>query len=245
MSKSYNVVIVEVDFYARMAINSYLAWDRRTRATDMLSTTDDLLDHLRESPEREHPDTILLDDTLIPTSPITEQLLKEIHDLSAAHVIVMAQDAREDVAHAVYQAGGRGYVIREDVGLQVSWMIGWSRQYDFVVTPKSAYLFPEATVLPDGREYPELTDRVRQALMLCVVEGMSAELAADEMGLSPHTIRTYVKEGYSILEASDHDQMDIPPGLSPTEKAFLRFTALTINQMSDEERQLPDKDELS
>jgi hypothetical protein len=65
------------------------------------------------------------------------------------------------------------------------------------------------------------------------------------MGLSPHTIRTYVKEGYSILEASDHDQMDIPPGLSPTEKAFLRFTALTINQMSDEERQLPDKDELS
>ena len=240
---SYKVVIVEEDFYARLAINSYLAWDRRTRVTEMLTNMDELFAHLRQTPKREHPDTILIDDGFIPTPQKTSQLLNQLHDLTNAHLIVMAHEARENIARAVAGSDGRGYVIREDVGLQVSWMIPWSREHEFVVTPKSAHLFPDAAVLPDGREYPELTDRVRQALLLCVVEGMSAELAADEMGLSPHTIRTYIKEGYSILEANDHDDMNIPPGLSPTEKAFLRFTALTIDKMSDEERNLPRQDD--
>jgi DNA-binding NarL/FixJ family response regulator len=65
---------------------------------------------------------------------------------------------------------------------------------------------------------------VQEALRLCVVEGMSAELAADEMGISAHTIRSYVKEGYRILET--YDDTPYPPDLSPQERAFMRITAL-------------------
>jgi DNA-binding NarL/FixJ family response regulator len=53
---------------------------------------------------------------------------------------------------------------------------------------------------------------------------MSAELAADEMGISPHTVRSYVKEGYRILEM--YDDTHYPPDLSPQERAFMRITAL-------------------
>lgn len=232
LSENYTVVLVEEDFYALHAINSYLAWDRRTRVTHMLSTLDQLIALLVDTPLAEQPSTILLDTALFRSPEYAGAAIKRIGDLCKSDVIVMAHKAQEPIARAVHSAGARGYVVREDVGLQVSWMICWAKNYEFIVTPMSAALFPDAKVLPDGREYPELTDRVRQALMLCVVEGMSAELAADEMGLSPHTIRTYIKEGYNILEA--HDDNDFPAELSPQERAFMRFTALSMEEQEDE-----------
>ncbi|HLA45556.1 MAG TPA: sigma factor-like helix-turn-helix DNA-binding protein [Aggregatilineales bacterium] len=229
LGKSYKVAVVEADFFAARAIASYLAWDRRTRMIKQLKSIEVLIDYLASTIEAELPDTILLDASILLRPQDVQESLARIKVLCKAHVIVMSRYPIKEIAQAVYESGGRGYVIREDVGLQVSWMVGWAREYPFVVTPASASLYPDAAVLPDGREFPELTDRVRQALMLCVVEGMSAELAADEMGLSPHTIRTYIKEGYSILEAND--QMEYPTELSPQEKAFMRFTALSLDHI--------------
>jgi DNA-directed RNA polymerase specialized sigma24 family protein len=82
-----------------------------------------------------------------------------------------------------------------------------------------------ATALPRQREYPELTDRIRQAIELCVVKGMPAHLAADEMGISLHTIRSYIKEGYRILEA--YDETEYPHDMSPQERAFMRITSFS------------------
>jgi DNA-binding NarL/FixJ family response regulator len=230
LNKSYKVVIVESDFYAGQAINSYLAWDRRTRTTKRLFNLDALAAYLSITTKAELPDTILLDGSLLPTPEYTFAAIKRIGELCNGHVLVMAQHPSSPIAHAVQEAGGRGYLIREEVALQLSWLIVWAREYPFVVTSSAADMFPDAEILPLAREYPELTDRVRQALMLCVVEGMSAELAADEMGLSPHTIRTYVKEGYSILEANDQDEY--PAELSPQERAFMRFTALELGKQT-------------
>jgi DNA-binding NarL/FixJ family response regulator len=225
---NYKVVIVEQDFYARQAINSYLAWDRRTRVTQRLADLGELTAYLDSTALAELPDTILLDGALLPTAEYTEAALNRIHHQThqKAHVLVMAHIPLEPIAKATFDFGGRGYVDRAEVGLQISWMIVWARKHRFVATHLTAPFVPMADVLPHAREYPELTDRVRQALMLCVVEGMSADLAADEMGLSPHTIRTYIKEGYSILEA--HSDQDYPADLSPQEKAFMRFTALSL-----------------
>lgn len=230
LNKNFKVLIVETDFYARNAINSYLAWDRRTRVTARLQNLDELAVYLQDTIEPEHPDTILLDDQLLNGPEYALAAIKRIRSQCDAEVIVMARHPMELIALAVREAGAAGYVIRDDVGLQVSWMIVWARDYPFIVTPKAALIFPDAAILPDGRIFPALTDRVRQALMLCVIEGMSAELAADEMGLSPHTIRTYIKQGYSIMEATD--TLEIPPELSPQEKAFLRLTAINLDEPS-------------
>jgi DNA-binding NarL/FixJ family response regulator len=224
--ENYKVTLVEADFYARHAINSYLAWDRRTRVTQRLGRLEELHQHLRNTSEAELPDTILLDANLLPNPEAVQQHFGRIRQLCRADLLVMSQRPQAELGRAIRQHGGQGYVLREEVGLQISWMIVWAKKHPFIVTPGTAALFPEAVVLPEGRDYPELTDRVRQALMLCVVEGMSAELAADEMGLSPHTIRTYIKEGYSILEANS--DLHYPPDLSPQEKAFMRFTALAL-----------------
>lgn len=231
INTNLTVFVVDSDVYARHSITGYLAWDRRTRVTRQITTLAILETRLQHTPKAELPDTILLDDLLIPTPEMTHQAMQMIRRYCQAHVLVLAHLPNEAIAKAVKEAGGNGYLLREEVNIRVSWLVVWAHSHKFVVTAGVKGLVSGARVLPDAREYPELTDRIRQALMLCVVEGMSAELAADEMGLSPHTIRTYIKEGYSILEA--HDQTEYPASLSPQEKAFMRFTALELDNLKD------------
>lgn len=228
LSVNLNVVVVDADPYARSAITSYLAWDRRTRVIHRTANLDRLYEFLRNSAEPELPDVVLLDASLLQSSEETiRDGLQHIKQLCEARIYIMSVYPDENVALMMREHGASGYLVREDVGLQVSWMVVWAHELDFITSSMAAQYFPDVPVLPDGREFPELTDRVRQALMLCVVEGMSAELAADEMGLSKHTIRTYVKEGYSILEAND--QTEYPSELSPQERAFMRLTALSLD----------------
>jgi DNA-binding CsgD family transcriptional regulator len=104
-------------------------------------------------------------------------------------------------------------------------------------SPIVAARLHDADILPRERQYPEMTERIRQALWLCVVEGMPAQLAADEMGISPHTIRSYIKEGYRILEA--HDDSNYPDEMGPLERAFMRFTALNKETESEKKKKNP------
>lgn len=231
MFKSQTVMIVESDFYARHAMNSYLAWDRRTRVKYIVANLEQAFAALDELNEIEYPETILLDALLLPNPQFAQKAIARFKKYHPTQIIVMTIAPDETIARAVREAGAKGYVVKEDVSLQISWMVVWAEDYDFVVTATAASIFPDAAVLPNRRDYKELTERVRQALMLCVVEGMSAELAADEMGLSPHTIRTYIKEGYSILEAND--STEYPKELSAQEKAFMRFTALALDEINE------------
>lgn len=237
LTVNMTVYLVEKDIYARYAINSYLGWDRRTRVTHQFSNLEALEAQLSEAPYAELPDTILLDGLLMPTPQMAENAMQRIYrHHPAAHVLVLAHDARREIGQAVRASKGNGYLLREETGLQLSWLVVWAREHDypFIVTPSTAPFFDDGAIIPSSREYPDLTERIRQALLLCVIEGMSAELAADEMGLSPHTIRTYIKEGYSILEAGD--QTEYPAHLSPQEKAFMRLTALDLDLLEEKIR---------
>jgi DNA-binding NarL/FixJ family response regulator len=123
-----------------------------------------------------------------------------------------------------------GYLLKQEVRHQIAWAIVYALDHDFIVTPGIAQLSAtnfdtrlfHASLLPHQREFPELTERIRQAVELCVIKGMPAHLAADEMGISLHTIRSYIKEGYRILEA--YDETPYPTDMSPQERAFMRLT---------------------
>jgi DNA-binding NarL/FixJ family response regulator len=148
-------------------------------------------------------------------------------------VICLARVADARLVDAAADAGARGYLLKSEVGMQIAWAIVYALDHDFIISPAieqaSEQIFNtrliHATVLPGRREYPELTERIRQAIELCVVEGMPAHLAADEMGISLHTIRSYIKEGYRILEA--YDETEYPVDMSPQERAFMRLTRFT------------------
>jgi DNA-binding NarL/FixJ family response regulator len=226
------VVILDTDFYAAHALNSFLAWDRRTRVTHLAETLKDMWTYINNTPLAELPNIILLEADYI-GGP--EVLTKTIHDLykrmPQVRVICMGQEPTVNLVEAAADAGAAGYFLKQDVRLQIAWAIVYSLFHEFTITTTIAHACADrfnhrvfhASTLPGMRKFPELTGRIGQALKLCVLDGLPANLAADEMGISLHTIRGYIKEGYRILEA--HDDVEYPTNMTPQERAFMRLTA--------------------
>lgn len=227
------VVVMDTDYYAMQSINGYLAWDRRTRVTFMTTKLDEFWNYLRESPVAELPDVIILDADHLGDSVDIQKKLVYIQDIIPNVIIIcLSQNQSSNLVEAVAQAGARAFMLKDEVGMQIAWAVVYSLDRDFVITNGVARHLKDthnkrlyqAAILPEQRDYPEMTDRIRQAIRLCVIEGMPALLAADEMGISLHTIRGYIKEGYRILES--YDQYEYPTDMTPQERAFMRFTAL-------------------
>jgi DNA-binding NarL/FixJ family response regulator len=234
------VLLYDADFYALQSINGYLAWDRRTRVTYMAETLDAVWHYLKRQPLAELPDLVVLDvDHLGGASglKLTIQRLREF--VPAIRIICMTRQAEVQLVEMAAEMRTNAFLVKGEVRFQIAWAIVHSLTHDFVISQSVAkaceHLFNSrifhASILPESREYPELTERIKQALRLCVVEGMPAHLAADEMGISLHTIRGYIKEGYRILES--YDDTEYPVDMTPQERAFMRLTALAQNE--DEE----------
>ena len=226
-----NVVVLDTDYYALQAIASYLAWDRRTRVVHTVETQSQLLAYLEQTPSVELPDVVLLDADHMGAPEALQALIGQLRERAPdLMVLCLAQVTSPALVQAAARAGARGYLLKGDVRLQISWAIIFSLSHDFVVTSGVAQAAQavfdgrvfRATVLPAPHRYPELTERIRQAIRLCVVEGMPAHLAADEMGISPHTVRSYVKEGYRRLEA--YNDLEFPVEMTAQERAFYRLT---------------------
>jgi len=236
------VLIMDTDFYALQAVNSYLAWDRRTRVTNLSENLPQMWEYLRTTPLAEQPDMVLLEsDHLGGPDALRDTLGRLMEQIEGLRIICLAQTADADLAEAAAEGGASGFLLKGEVRLQIAWAIVYSLDRDFIVTADVAKacanrfnrrLF-HAHILPEMRKFPELTDRIRQAIKLCVVEGMPAHLAADEMGISLHTIRGYIKEGYRILEA--YDETEYPIDMTPQERAFMRFTAFGEGEAEDDE----------
>lgn len=226
------VLVMDTDFYALHAINGFLAWDRRTRVTNLSETVRQMWAYIERTPLAEHPDVVLLEADHLGGPAELRRVISRLHDLiEKVRVICLAQIADPALVEAAAEAGAAGFLLKQEVRLQIAWAIVYALKHDFIVTAGIAKACQHLTsrrvlranALPEMRKFPELTDRIRQAIKLCVVEGMPAHLAADEMGISLHTIRGYIKEGYRILEA--YDETEYPVDMTPQERAFMRFTA--------------------
>jgi DNA-binding NarL/FixJ family response regulator len=183
--------------------------------------------------QSEWPNVVLLDTQAADSTEALAELVLMIEDtVPRVMTLILARSVDLDVIQAVEPSRVNGYLLRNEVGIRIASVICWAYKHDFVVTRSVKQALTDvfegrlfrAVVIPEMREYPALTKRVREALHLCVVEGMSAELTADEMGISVHTTRDYVKKGYRLLEMYDDTQY--PLDLSPQEIAFMRITAL-------------------
>lgn len=228
------VVILDTDYYAMQSINGYLAWDRRTRVTYMTTDFDDFWHYMRDTAIAELPDVLILDVDHLGDLDHVEKILDDIRNfVPHAMIICLSQTNSPKLVEIVAESTARAFLLKHEVGMQLAWAVVFALKHDFIITPGVSRMLKdtqvqrvyEAAVLPEQRKYPEMTDRIRQAIRLCVIEGMPAHLAADEMGISLHTIRGYIKEGYRILES--YDQHEYPTDMTPQERAFMRFTALS------------------
>lgn len=243
------VLVLDTDFYARRALTSYLGWDRRTRVVAIAQDVDGALEHLNSAPP-EQPDVLIMEAEVCPKPADLRDTIRRfraaVPDLVVVCLVRMP-DAK--VAEAIFQAGGKACMVRNEIRLALVGAIVRALDHRFLVTPNvhdaardGMYSWmSSAEVIELEREVPEMTERIRQALWLCVIEGMPAQLAADEMGISPHTIRSYIKEGYRILEA--HDNSEYPEDMGPIERAFMRFTAVNNPDIDERENKKSSEDD--
>ena len=225
------IYVVERDVYARQAISSYLSWDRRTKVIGTAGSVHEMITAIAADPEDPRLNTVIVDAGLATSTADLGGLIRTIrHHMETVSVICLASKPDAVLAITARQAGARAFLTREQVGMGIAGAVRFALLRAFVVTEDVANLLTKQdqgngiTVLPPRRHYPRLTPRIEQALWLCVLEGLPAELAAEEMSVSTSTVRSYIKEGYRILEADD--ETSYPSIISPAERAFLRFTAL-------------------
>jgi DNA-binding NarL/FixJ family response regulator len=241
INANLKVVVMDTDYYSLQSINSYLAWDRRTRVTALAETPEALWSIIAKTSEAEQPDVVIIDaDHLGGAVALSQQIQRLRQRIPKVMVICLAQTAEPSLIDAAVSSGARGFLLKNEVRLHIAWAIIYGLDQPFIATKTimraGELIFQrhhvKATQLPQRRQYPELTERIKQAVELCVVKGMPAHLAADEMGISLHTIRSYIKEGYRILES--YDETEYPDDMSPQERAFMRLTS--FEEASDDEK---------
>lgn len=227
------VALMDTDYYAIQAINGYLAWDRRTRVIFMADSMPELWSQVDKLPAAELPDVVVLDvESFEDTASLVDGIRRLRTRVPDVMIICLARHADLSRVEGAVEAGARAYLLKADLKLQIAWAIVYAIGRDLLISSgieraadrSMNKRLREASLLPHRLEYPELTERIRQAIELCVVKGLPAHLAADEMGISLHTIRSYIKEGYRILES--YDETIYPKEMSPQEKAFMRITRI-------------------
>lgn len=231
---NFKVLIFDPDYYARHALYTFLAWDRRTRVMHTSDTLEDVWAYLRETAPVEYPDYVVIDANHVSGVDGLRAVMDKLRQLlPKARIICLAQQLDPDLVHVAAEKGARGFLLKHEVGLRVGWAIVYGETRDFTITPgvESAMRSQKTThprvqraaVLPQSIEFPQLTERVKQALELWL-GGMPAYLIADELGIAQSTVRGYIKKAYRILESTV--DFDFPREVTQQERAFLRYTAL-------------------
>ena len=235
------VAVVDSDFYARHAINAYLAWDRRTRVMMKTDTLQAMRRGLADLPEIELPDVIVLDaDHLDSEQALKYEIVGLRQEIDGLLVVCLAQFTNLNLILAAAEAGARAYLLKQDARLYIADAICYALNHDFVISKRLARAARQlahtrvtaAAILPGPRHYLGMTDRIRQAIELYAVEGMPTRLVADEMGIGRSTVQDYIRKAYRILEA--YDDREYPDDMSPQELAFMRMTAL--ENVDDQQR---------
>lgn len=235
-----NVAVIDSDFYARHAINAYLAWDRRTRVVGKFASLDDFHAAQGAGSLKPQPNIVIIDAS---DSATAEHLRSAIDALQAAiqklKIVCLAPFADADYLLAAADSGAIAYLLKADARIHIAWAlchVALLTGDDFLISAGVAKAaaklehprLGKARFLAQPRPYKNMTPRIRQAIELYAVEGMPQKLVAHEMDIEVDTVRDYIRQAYDILDALHPDDTAYPLDMHRQEIAFMRITALAI-----------------
>lgn len=170
------------------------------RSATAHTTTSSLMDHVR----REPVDVVLLDWGLCATEPgpLLPPLWAEYPDVAV--VVAGTHSNPEDIVSAL-RAGALGWVTKDMPFASLLTGLRSAARGERWIPGEllTAVLETMGTHGPNGNgslgALPALTHREREVLQ-CMVDGLRRSQIADELGMSPNTVRTHVQ---SILQKLD------------------------------------------
>ncbi len=228
------VAVVEDDYFARKFIVELVARDLRSVVAAESQTPHELLQEVAAH----QPDIVLLDPEYKNGPPLGE-LIQKVRLLAPHSITVcLSQYGEPETVKDAVLNGVRGFFMKDEVMLELASALILALRFDFVITrgmearlrARALPLPHDIYRLPTWKPDPQLDQRHLISLWLHIIYGMSASLAAREIGLKESSLNKYISEARSILK-SDWTDLDLlsPEGqknVSSQDLTFLLFTQI-------------------
>jgi DNA-binding NarL/FixJ family response regulator len=211
------VLIVDDDYYTREALRSLVARDARTRVWDAVGSIPESLDALGATGDRPAlPDVALLDVRLAEGERAGIDGIAPLRTAaSGLRILITSVSADDETVLAAVNDGADGYVWKNETAEGLANAVVSVAEGRFVLSRSVAdgllgtisSMGSYATeVLPERRDYAELTENVRKTLYLYCVAGLSAREIADELQVSVNTVNSRIQAAYAALGASSRSE---------------------------------------
>jgi DNA-binding NarL/FixJ family response regulator len=212
-----HVLIVDDDHYAREALRALVARDPRTRVLDAVGSIPSAVERITHPDDRPPaPDVILLDVRLAEGERAGIEGIPALRSAAdGARILVTSVASDDDTVLAAVRAGADGYVWKNETAEGIANAVIAVNSGRFVLSRSIAdRLLGKISelggyameVLPERRDYVELTENVRKTLYLYCVAGLSAKEIAEELQVSVNTVNARIKAAYSALGATNRSE---------------------------------------
>lgn len=206
MLKDIRVGIFEDDVFSRNWMALMLVRDWRTRLVGEFSNQVDLCQFL-ENPQ-DHFDVLILDVDLFGENFSVDDICQSLGDShQTVKILLTGVQPNTYVLRQIQDERVCGYVIKEEVGYSLSWVIAFLAQGHWVMTPGSHklayeqnYTLPENKLIIDGRRnLPGFTDHEAEVARFAFIFSLGRRDLADELKISEQWSYGLVSEIYKKM----------------------------------------------
>lgn len=212
MQIDVRVLIVERDYFSRRGLKFLIAIDPRVRLTGEIES----LEQLDTSAEDfQSADILLINANQFASYDLLLESISVIHhNFPQKKFVLFDLPHPEHLDAHLFALGVAGVLCKNEVRDGIASALTRAFQGQIVISDsisKYTYILPahikdRIHVIPPGMRFGKLSKRLYQVADL-YAGGLTPLQIADELKLTPQTVRTYIKRIYEIVDASDKWQV--------------------------------------
>ncbi|MCW3122406.1 MAG: DNA-binding response regulator [Flavipsychrobacter sp.] len=206
---AYRIAIVDDRSQNRISLSEKINYSGEVEIVFMARNGKDYLDQLKKLPRNQHPQLVLMDIDMPEMNGI--EAVRNSHDLyeDIKYIMLTVFDDDDKLFDAI-QAGADGYLLKEErIDSILNAIKEVIEQQGAPMSPsiarKALNLLTSAKRADSKGPNTSLSDR-EMDILKGLVKGLDYKKIADELFLSPHTVRTHITNIYEKLHVTSKIQ---------------------------------------